>query len=93
VLDSSAMNTLAVEAFEPSAADDADASMDVDDEEGRPNFAPAKDGGETLRIERRKVPVPPNRMSPLRAAWPKIYTPYVEIHLPQLRANETDTFT
>ena len=51
--------------------------MDVD-EEGKPHFAPARDTGSVARIETRKVPIPPHRMSPLKATWPKIYPVIVE---------------
>ena len=43
------------------------------DETGRPKFAPAKSIPLAFRREQRKVPIPPHRMSPLKAAWPKIY--------------------
>jgi RNA-binding protein PNO1 len=29
-------------------------------------------------VETRKVPIPPHRMTPLKASWPKIYPPLVE---------------
>ncbi|KAK6521313.1 pre-rRNA-processing protein pno1 [Arthrobotrys conoides] len=48
------------------------------DEEGRPVFQPAKQSQKIYKIETRKVPVPPHRFSPLKAAWPKIYQPIVE---------------
>ncbi|RQM06879.1 hypothetical protein DH86_00000028, partial [Scytalidium sp. 3C] len=48
-----------------------DTEMHVD-EEGRPKFAPAKITDGAVRVESRKVPVPPHRMSPLRATWPKL---------------------
>ena len=39
------------------------------------------------RIEVRKVPVPPHRMTPLKATWPKIYPPLVEHLKLQVRMN------
>jgi len=39
------------------------------------------------RSESRKVPVPPHRMTPLKAAWPKIYPPLVEHLKLQVRMN------
>ena len=43
------------------------------DETGRPKFAPATSIPLAFRREQRKVPVPPHRMTPLKAVWPKIY--------------------
>ncbi|OJJ48009.1 hypothetical protein ASPZODRAFT_141556 [Penicilliopsis zonata CBS 506.65] len=40
-----------------------------------------------VHIETRKVPIPPHRFSPIKASWPKIYTPLCEhLHL-QVRMN------
>jgi RNA-binding protein PNO1 len=39
------------------------------------------------RVEVRKVPVPPHRMTPLKATWPKIYPPLVEHLKLQVRMN------
>lgn len=64
--------------------------MQVDDaldEEGRPRFAPASKSTDVVRIEHRKVPIPPHRMTPLKAAWPKIYPPLVEHLKLQCRMN------
>ncbi|KAI9923522.1 hypothetical protein ASPWEDRAFT_109300 [Aspergillus wentii DTO 134E9] len=57
------------------------------DEEGRPVFTPAKDINVVYRVETRKVPVPPHRMTPLKANWPKIYPPLVEHLKLQVRMN------
>lgn len=57
------------------------------DEEGRPVFTPAKDTNNAYRVESRKVPVPPHRMTPLKASWPKIYPPLVEHLKLQVRMN------
>ncbi|KAF2200024.1 eukaryotic type KH-domain (KH-domain type I) [Delitschia confertaspora ATCC 74209] len=65
-----------------------EASEDVVmDEAGRPRFAPAPQVASMRRIETRKVPVPPHRLSPLRSAWPKIYPPLVEHLKLQVRMN------
>lgn len=57
------------------------------DEEGRPVFAPEKINNSVYRVETRKVPVPPHRMTPLKANWPKIYPPLVEHLKLQMRMN------
>lgn len=65
-------------------------TMQVDDavdEEGRPRFAPASARPDVARSEHRKVPIPPHRMTPLKAAWPKIYPPLVEHLKLQCRMN------
>jgi RNA-binding protein PNO1 len=48
-----------------------DVEMHVD-EEGRPNFSQGKDIASNARIETRKVPIPPHRMTPLKASWPQM---------------------
>lgn len=55
--------------------------------DGRPNFAPSSDATTVLRVEMRKVPVPPHRFAPLKANWAKIYTPLVEHLKLQVRMN------
>ncbi|RKF71380.1 Pre-rRNA-processing protein PNO1 [Golovinomyces cichoracearum] len=60
--------------------------MDID-EEGRPKFLPANVTESQPRIEVRKVPIPPHRMTPLKAVWPKIYPPLVEHLKLQVRMN------
>lgn len=58
------------------------------DEEGRPQFAPAKDVvGSAVHIETRKIPIPPHRMTPLKQAWPTLYPPLVENLKLQCRMN------
>lgn len=57
------------------------------DEEGRPVFTPAKDTPGVYRVEQRKVPIPPHRMTPLKTYWPKIYPPLVEHLKLQVRMN------
>ncbi|KAH0559530.1 pre-rRNA-processing protein pno1 [Trichoglossum hirsutum] len=51
----------------------------------RPNPNPWQDG--PLKVETRKVPIPPHRMSPLKASWSKIYPPIVEHLKLQVRMN------
>lgn len=57
------------------------------DAEGKPRFNSAATAGEKVKIESRKVPVPPHRMSPLKSAWPKIYPPLVDHLKLQVRMN------
>ena len=57
------------------------------DEEGRPLFTPETSNNSVYRVETRKVPVPPHRMTPLKASWPKIYPPLVEHLKLQVRMN------
>lgn len=67
-----------------------DAPVDTEmvvDEEGRPKFAPAQDAETITRIETRKVPIPPHRMTPLKGSWPKVYGPLVEHLKLQVRMN------
>ncbi|PWY76350.1 eukaryotic type KH-domain (KH-domain type I) [Aspergillus sclerotioniger CBS 115572] len=68
--------------FEPTQ----DGDMRID-EEGRPIFTPAKDTNRVYRVESRKVPVPPHRMTPLKASWARIYPPLVEHLKLQVRMN------
>jgi len=44
----------------------------VVDEEGKPKFAAQKNIDGPTKIENRKVPIPPHRMSPLKASWAKV---------------------
>ena len=61
-------------------------SMQVDTE-GRPKFAPAADKSVMHRVETRKVPIPPHRMTPLKSSWTQIYPPLVEHLKLQVRMN------
>ncbi|KAL5320886.1 hypothetical protein ACEPPN_011696 [Leptodophora sp. 'Broadleaf-Isolate-01'] len=65
---------------------DGDTEMHID-EEGRPRFAPSKNVDSVNRVETRKVPIPPHRMTPLKAVWPKMYPPLVEHLKLQVRMN------
>lgn len=77
-------------------AEDADANVLVPvedsndmqiDEEGRPRFAPARDIDPVTRVETRKIPIPPHRMTPLKQSWTSIYPPLVEHLKLQCRMN------
>ena len=57
------------------------------DETGKPKFQSQADAGSKVKLERRKVPIPPHRMAPLKGAWPKIYPPLVEYLKLQVRMN------
>jgi len=70
----------------PLADEPEDDSMAID-EEGRPRFAPSRDIDPVTRVETRKIPVPPHRMTPLKQAWPSIYPPLVEHLKLQCRMN------
>ena len=60
--------------------------MEVDGQDGA-LFAPETVSTTAHRVEERKVRVPPHRMSPLKANWPKIYPPLVEHLKLQIRMN------
>ena len=71
----------------PAAAEsEQDSEMRID-EEGRPLFTPETSSSSVYRVETRKVPVPPHRMTPLKASWPKVYPPLVEHLKLQVRMN------
>ncbi|CDR45327.1 CYFA0S17e01684g1_1 [Cyberlindnera fabianii] len=57
------------------------------DADGKPRFSSAAKSGERVKIEARKVPVPPHRMTPLKNSWPKVYPPLVEQLKLQVRMN------
>jgi RNA-binding protein PNO1 len=57
------------------------------DVEGKPRFSSAANAGTHVKIETRKVPVPPHRMTPLKSCWPKIYPPLVDHLKLQVRMN------
>jgi RNA-binding protein PNO1 len=57
------------------------------DESGKPRFAAAAQSGMRVKLESRKVPVPPHRMAPLKTTWPKIYPPLVDHLKLQVRMN------
>ena len=72
--------------YAPPAESAQDSEMRID-EEGRPVFTPETSSNSVYRVETRKVPVPPHRMTPLKASWPKIYPPLVEHLKLQVRMN------
>ncbi|AMD21698.1 HFL158Wp [Eremothecium sinecaudum] len=56
--------------------------------DGKPKFGAAAKTAETkVKLESRKVPVPPHRMTPLRNNWSKIYPPLVDHLKLQVRMN------
>lgn len=57
------------------------------DESGKPKFAAAAKSGMKVKLESRKVTVPPHRMTPLKNTWMKIYPPLVEHLKLQVRMN------
>lgn len=66
-----------------------DIQMEEDTPASSSLFAPEDPSKSALahRIEERKIRVPPHRMSPLKASWPKIYPPLVEHLKLQVRMN------
>ncbi|CCH60696.1 hypothetical protein TBLA_0D01890 [Henningerozyma blattae CBS 6284] len=66
----------------------AEATGVVLDAEGKPRFGAANKSKQTkVKLESRKVAVPPHRMTPLRNNWPKIYPPLVDHLKLQVRMN------
>ncbi|TGO54498.1 hypothetical protein BCON_0106g00150 [Botryotinia convoluta] len=84
LLDAPEVTSADLDTILPPATDNSEMHID---EEGRPRFAPAKNIDPATRVETRKVPIPPHRMTPLKAAWPKIYPPLVEHLKLQVRMN------
>lgn len=74
-----------ITATKPSLAND-DVDMDID-EESKPRFGPVANAESAAHVQTRKVPIPPHRMTPLKAAWPKLYTPLIEHLKLQVRMN------
>ncbi|CAL5867733.1 uncharacterized protein PFLUO_LOCUS1952 [Penicillium psychrofluorescens] len=66
--------------------DSAEDEMRID-EEGRPVFTPSQETSAAYKVESRKVPVPPHRMTPLKANWAKLCPPIVEHLKLQVRMN------
>ncbi|KAL9621246.1 MAG: hypothetical protein Q9160_004267 [Pyrenula sp. 1 TL-2023] len=64
-----------------------DIEMPLVNLDGTPRFPPEKPSALAYHVQSRKVPVPPHRMSPLKASWPKIYPPLVENLKLQVRMN------
>lgn len=57
------------------------------DENGKPRFTAASKINMKVKLESRKVSVPPHRMTPLKNVWTKIYPPLVEHLKLQVRMN------
>ncbi|KAG7663714.1 PNO1 [[Candida] subhashii] len=57
------------------------------DESGKPKFSAASKSNMKVKLESRKVPVPPHRMTPLKGVWTKIYPPLVDHLKLQVRMN------
>ena len=86
LVDQDVISTVTQAAPTAPASQSEDTPMQID-EEGRPRFPPASAETTALRIQSRKVPVPPHRMTPLKSSWPKIYPPLVEHLRLQVRMN------
>ncbi|CUM63532.1 uncharacterized protein PRCAT00001109001 [Priceomyces carsonii] len=54
---------------------------------GKPKFSSAGKSSMKVKLESRKVPVPPHRMAPLKNNWTKIYPPLVDHLKLQIRMN------
>ncbi|KAI5957334.1 PNO1 [Candida jiufengensis] len=61
-------------------------SADID-ESGKPKFTSESNTNMKVKLESRKVPVPPHRMTPLKNVWTKIYPPLVDHLKLQVRMN------
>lgn len=58
------------------------------DDRGKPRFSSATSSKDTkIKLETRKIMVPPHRMTPLRNNWTKIYPPLVDHLKLQVRMN------
>ncbi|RLV89760.1 Pre-rRNA-processing protein PNO1 [Spathaspora sp. JA1] len=57
------------------------------DESGKPKFSPEATATMKVKLEGRKVPIPPHRMTPLKNSWIKIYPPLVDHLKLQVRMN------
>lgn len=72
----------------PAAAPKRETTGVVIDDQGKPRFSSAREAQTGLvKLESRKVPVPPHRLTPLRNNWTKIYPPLVEHLKLQVRMN------
>jgi len=68
------------------SSEDSESAMQVDATE-QPLFNPEIAHATVHKAESRKVPIPPHRMTPLKASWPTIYPPLVEHLKLQVRMN------
>ena len=71
----------------PSDTQPSDTTMSIDESSTRRYLPTTTATSPSTRIQSRKVPIPPHRMSPLKASWPKIYPPLVEHLKLQVRMN------
>lgn len=69
-----------------SVADQTSTEMQIDSQ-GAPLFPPASDSPRALRVETRKIPIPPHRFTPLKNNWSKLYPPLVNHLKLQVRMN------
>ncbi|CAD1807940.1 Pre-rRNA-processing protein PNO1 domain protein [Candida parapsilosis] len=65
----------------------ADAQTVELDESGKPKFSGEAQSNMKVKLESRKVPVPPHRMTPLKNVWTKVYPPLVDHLKLQVRMN------
>jgi len=65
----------------------ADAQTVELDELGKPKFSGEAQSNMKVKLESRKVPVPPHRMTPLKNVWTKVYPPLVDHLKLQVRMN------
>ncbi|KAK3718343.1 pre-rRNA-processing protein pno1 [Vermiconidia calcicola] len=71
----------------PQPQEDATTTMEIDSTTPTTLFSPEKPSKSSHRTEERKIRIPPHRMTPLKASWPKIYPPLVEHLQLQVRMN------
>ncbi|GMM29202.1 Pno1 protein [Martiniozyma asiatica (nom. inval.)] len=76
----------ATESVEATAKKNPQAGL-VLDESGKPKFVSQAEAKQSIKIESRKVPIPTNRLAPLKAAWSKVYPPLVDHLKLQVRMN------
>eukprot|EP00928_Gymnodinium_smaydae_P005529 TRINITY_DN11880_c0_g1_i1.p1 TRINITY_DN11880_c0_g1~~TRINITY_DN11880_c0_g1_i1.p1 ORF type:complete len:279 (-),score=80.14 TRINITY_DN11880_c0_g1_i1:106-942(-) len=75
-----------IEAMEEDAADGA-GEADGDAPYAKPNFAPLSAAEKGVKRQLRRIPVPPQRMTPLKASWMSLIQPLVEHLKLQVRMN------
>lgn len=75
--------------------DDEDAAANpAEGSSSRPSFAPlsraqqaSSSSSTAAKIQLRRIPIPPHRLTPLKADWAKLYTPLVDVAQLQVRMN------
>jgi RNA-binding protein PNO1 len=65
-----------------------DANDEEENEQMKPSFQEISAVQKSGKFEKRKIPVPPHRMKPLRDQWMSIYKPIVEHMKLQIRMNQ-----